>query len=719
MEGLIIALILLFVASPILSIVALVKLSHTREEVRKQNETIDLLRQTLRSGPPPKESTAPEPIKTEPVPPVIPDFVPVLESKPVPPPVPKRKNIEIAFGGQIFGLIGVMILVAGIAFLVGSAGISWPEPVAKIWIGLGCGALLLAGGFMADRNQSGKFKMLSRIMTGGGGGLFYFCVFAAYSLYDLTGSVTTAAGLTISAALLLWLSLCYNSQTVSCLGVLGAFITPVLVGGDFDDGIFPLVYIGLINLPVMILGVKRNWQVLYNGAYLFTLIYFGYWLIAFNSDSWITPLLATVGYFLEFVTLSLLIMRKRERTEISELNSGRIVVSSAFLITSLYIIFHGALLSSMLGLCFAGTAILFALLTKIAWKWLPELKAEPLCFLLGSLLSIALIILEQTDDLWTGTVWSIYGVLLAFVALKLRLKPIQNCAIAIGFAGLIHATCQQPTLNGPLLINPHSLAGLFSAALIGLQAWLYQRVADDENISNKSRSLWYVAILAILGISFRNIFTTLPLDEPRAWFMTSAILLFVGIIVSWTMTHDKSLKKFGILLVTLVPFKLLVFDTLVADINPVLSTAWPWLQLALLGTVLWFSERLNRDDEMERTCRPVLQLAPIIVGLAILSFALWELQTDWGRAIVSILWGGSALCITLYGFMRKSKLHRVFALILFGFTVGKVSLIDCATFSAGARVVIFIGVGLILLTLSFTYQKISNRLLQPEKSDEE
>lgn len=90
-----------------------------------------------------------------------------------------------------------------------------------------------------------------------------------------------------------------------------------------------------------------------------------------------------------------------------------------------------------------------------------------------------------------------------------------------------------------------------------------------------------------------------------------------------------------------------------------------------------------------------------LVGIAgIRSIALWPEDTQ--RAMISIIWGGSALGITLFGFMRQSRMHRLFALV---------------SFSAGVRVVIFIGVGLILLPLSFTYQKVSSRLLQPDKDE--
>ena len=72
------------------------------------------------------------------------------------------------------------------------------------------------------------------------------------------------AGFALVAAAVFGLAMVYRSQAVGVLGVLGAFITPLLIGAEFDSGIFPLVYVAVINAPVILLGMKRDWQILYN-----------------------------------------------------------------------------------------------------------------------------------------------------------------------------------------------------------------------------------------------------------------------------------------------------------------------------------------------------------------------------------------------------------------------------------------------------------------------
>ncbi len=990
------------------------------------------------------EAISVEPVLMEPIEPSlwVAEEPATIPSEPAPPPKDSkiRKNLEAMVGGQIAGLIGVMILVAGIAFLVGSAGIAWPTPAVKIALGVVSGIVLLVGGYMAERNKTGKYTLLSRIMTGGGGGMFYFCTFAAYSIYSLAGAVTTAICLTLSAALLLWISMLYNSQIVSCLGVLGAFITPMLVGREFDGGTFPLIYIALINLPVMFLGVKKHWQVLYNGAYAFTLFYFFYRLLAFPTGPWMPSISASLIYFAEFSVLSLLIMRVQDQTEHPRINLFRIMLSTLFLFVSVEAQMRLADRANLLGECFIVTTILLILFSRLSWKMLPEFKKETLIFILCGQASVGLLILELMPDLWRGILWGLYGtcsmgfylksrskpihlssllftalafvylaiqlisdnrmewrflnteslallgvagfalvsiwmhrkidvwgsktsellwsgifialgatlvidltmqetnslpwivaigifcgfyqlarrtrtnsadiqnsilatiialaalifavldgvwmglawsvlatasalfnrkikatpmaysslilgfiglgfldykavtdqtvewpffnvetlflllssilialtawihsrlsffasfkshnqagwigalsglvvaagtdilgldgkdivpwlvtasifialavqaermqgnysghalyflqgaalcvttylyiqfsglligiswclfsVGLSFFALRIRSKSLQNSAIAIGFAALLQISCEPTHTQTLLLINPHTLSGLFAAAVIGLQAWLYALISEERSFSTKSRTLFFSAVIAMLAVAFRNIFTIFEPSHPLPWLLSSILLLITGNLILWTLKKDGILANFGLGLIAFIPLKLLFVDTTALCLNNVdlaLDKPYIWLQLVLLAQILWLSGRLKDPTHRERFGLS-LQFAPIIAGVAIFTLAFWQLHTNWGRALISILWGASALAITLYGFIRNSKKHRIFALLLFGCTVLKVTLVDCAALNAGIRVAIFISVGLLLLILSFVYQKVSERI---------
>ena len=902
MEAIFILIGLFFLASPIIAIVALVKASNAQNKIAQQEKRISILSRKLEmltpdeaqpapqpkpaavkkpSVQPPQSAEQPKPAE-QPTPTPKPAATPkpVAPPKTVAPPKPKpRKNLEEALGGKAAGIIGVLILVAGIAFLVGSPGIAWPTPIFKILMGLFFGGCLLAAGYFANRTAGGKFVLLSRILTGGGGGLFYFCIFAAYRLYGICNPLVTALGLTVCAGLLLFLSLIYNSQMVATLGILGAFITPLLTGGDVDQGTFPLAYIALINLPVMFLGVKKNWQVLYNSSTIFTWLYFFFWMVRFNSGGWLVPLSALSVYTAEFMTLSVLILRKPDGTEHPGVNIARITASTIFLFLNLYLIFSISNIEAWLPLPFAICTALFVLLARLAGNQLKSLTNETLCFILcgsaaGALFlfeaapaglwglfwciqatglawffrkqksaklmlpsilltvigSIALVIramdnpglspdwfnaetlvllggafftgtsawilrlhspsaavrwgghalqfgsfaaiaaaagidifmLNSTDTvpwisaivlfaaatltcrrqqpafvkqilhftlaallcltislhmlldgLWISLAWGLLGPTVSLFAIRIQSKEIQNGALLIGFAALLHATLQPINPEaGWLLANPHTLCGLFTALSIGAQAKLYERLPQSGKPENRIRILWLICIGAVLFISIRNLFTVLDADRPLPWLLSSVTILFVGNIVSWMLGHDRILRKTGRLLVAAVPAKILLLDVLplwVKDMSPNLLSLTLWGQITMLAEILWFGGRTKPEP---KALRIWFSLAPLIAGIAIISLAIGACATSWSWAIVSLWWGVVAMALTLFGFIRKSKLHRHFALILFAATVGKVLLIDCSIFEAGPRVMICIGVGLLLLILSFVYQKVSSRILQ-------
>lgn len=899
MEAIIGLIVLLILAIPVMSIVAIVKVTNVQKKVAENERRINILSkklaQQIQKTPAAPKPTEPEPVIETPVvmepktvekPKPIPVETPMPQTihhpthQVTPPPIPKpkpKKNIEEALGGKVAGLIGVMILVAGIAFLVGSPGIAWPTPLFKILMGLFFGGILLAAGYFANRTAGGKFVMLSRILTGGGGGLFYFCIFAAYSLYSLCGPWVTTLGLTLSAALLLFLSLVYNSQIVAILGVLGAFITPLLTGGDVDQGIFPLAYIALINLPVMFLGVKKNWQVLYNSATVFTWLYFFFWIARFNTGGWLVPLSALTVYTAEFMTLSLLILMKRNDTERAGINVARIAASTLFLFFNLYLIFNLSNLEPQLTIAFAVVSGAFVLLSRLAWSRLPEFKNETLCFILCGSAAISVLLFEAApsgtrgllwcaqatalawffrkpapgkifftsilltllggtalslrmlDDgvidprwfnletlylltgaffagttcwilrlhsdstsihrggrilqvgsfamilvaactdifsfsstdtlpwaaataafsaaiwvarkqqpsfikqtlyftlgalfclavtlhmllagLWISLAWGLLGLAAAWLALRVQSKELQNSALIIGFAALLHATLQPITLGaGLVLVNPHTLCGLFTALAIGGQAALYARIPQKATEA-RTRLLWLTCIGAVLFIATRNLFTALSADTPWPWMLSSIVVLFVGNLVSWMFRHDNTLRKTGTFLVAVLPVKIILLDVLVLwgkGTPPALLSIPLWVQIGMLAEILWFASRIQLKDG---AARGWFALTPLLTVIAIISLAIGGLATTWSWAIVSLWWGLAGLSLTLYGFIRKSKLHRHTALLLFAATIGKVLLVDCSVFDAGPRVMIFIVIGLLLLVLSFIYQKVSSKIL--------
>ncbi len=96
-----------------------------------------------------------------------------------------------------------------------------------------------------------------------------------------------------------------------------------------------------------------------------------------------------------------------------------------------------------------------------------------------------------------------------------------------------------------------------------------------------------------------------------------------------------------------------------------------------------------------------------------------DLLADRRQAAYALLWGISSFLFMWYGMRRRSRTIRIFALSLFALTLVKLFLFDLGSLSEGGRVAAFILLGVLLLIVSFMYQRLKGLLLEDEKKIDE
>jgi hypothetical protein len=82
-------------------------------------------------------------------------------------------------------------------------------------------------------------------------------------------------------------------------------------------------------------------------------------------------------------------------------------------------------------------------------------------------------------------------------------------------------------------------------------------------------------------------------------------------------------------------------------------------------------------------------------------------MTNWADMGMTILWAVSALAAILYGMKKRRVPHRYFGLGLFALATLKVLIVDSSELKGLERIGAFIITGILLLVLSFAYQKAS------------
>ena len=136
--------------------------------------------------------------------------------------------------------------------------------------------------------------------------------------------------------------------------------------------------------------------------------------------------------------------------------------------------------------------------------------------------------------------------------------------------------------------------------------------------------------------------------------------------------------------------------------------------IALLYLAAWMTTRhadARRDRAPERAILIVAAsiVTAVVISTEIMSF--WQLRTASADAYVaremmlSASWVLYAAVLVVLGMRRKYAPIRYFAIVLFGIALIKVFVVDLETLGGVYRIAGFVVVGLILLVVSFLYQR--------------
>jgi uncharacterized membrane protein len=289
MDLLIALLILLLLAIPIAAVAGVVMTIGTRNRLLVLERQLVLLERRL-DGPPaavaapaPPPDVQPTRATAEPAAPPPPRAAPkpthALPPKIPTGPAPPTMGFEERFGTQWVVWVGGLALALGGFFLVRySIEQGLIGPGVRLTLGALLAIALIAAGEWARRNErrSGIAGLPSAhipsILTAVGTTIGYADVYAAYALYDflapaasflLLGLVALA---TLAAALL-------HGPALAGLGLVGAYVTPLLVASDHPDYWSLYIYLAVVTAAAFVLARLRMWRWLAVTAIGFALLW--------------------------------------------------------------------------------------------------------------------------------------------------------------------------------------------------------------------------------------------------------------------------------------------------------------------------------------------------------------------------------------------------------------------------------------------------------------
>ena len=219
------------------------------------------------TAPPPistPQQKPPEPVRTPPIAkpePIVAQSTPppIPETARAPQPAPSRINWEQFLGVKMFAWAAGLALFLGVAFFVKySFDKNYISPELRVAIGFIVGLGLLVGGVMTSRKN---YFVLSHTLCATGVVILYAVTFACRSIYhfEFFGPLPTFLLMVLITTTAFLLAVRLNALVVAILGMLGGFLTPILLstGVDNPGGLFG--YIAILDIGLIIVAVYRRW----------------------------------------------------------------------------------------------------------------------------------------------------------------------------------------------------------------------------------------------------------------------------------------------------------------------------------------------------------------------------------------------------------------------------------------------------------------------------
>ncbi|MBU1355039.1 MAG: DUF2339 domain-containing protein [Candidatus Edwardsbacteria bacterium] len=661
-------------------------------------------------------------------------------------------SMEFAVASTWLLRVGIVALVVCVGyFLRWSIDKGLLGPAGRVALSVLAGLVMLVAGV---RNVGKKYHLLGQGFLGGGIACLYFAMYAAGPMYAL---VPTPAAFGLMCLVTLTaggLAVMTRSQLVAILGIVGGYVTPVMLRTNQPN--LPVLYLYLLLLGLGVLGIahRQQWRPLNYLAFLFSWGIFLGSLGNYRPEDHFT--LAIVFLSLLFVLQSVIVyfynlVRRRPSTALEVIH----LLLNGLLFAS--ISYH--LILEALGrpwpavMCVALAAFYAA---HIAVFLRNRINDRPLLIALlglaGFFTALAIPIITERESM--TICWSLLAFFFLWAGQKLQsnvLKAMSSILylLVIGrlyFLDIPRIFSHLDWITRPSAIYWKSFFGRFWTFGITIvsffaSAILYRRkpegtypagpgidikpVGQDGAMGHAAFWIGVAAIFTVASLELAQMFSYLP---PFRTPVLTCLWALLGLyLLRYFLAEHKSVYRtvaICILIVTVV--KLLFIDVpgwhygsiamaSGGQLTGMLVRALDWG--AVLVMVYLFA-RSVRGSEGPANLYSIFKVAGTALLFLYASFETdvffhWQVP-DFRTGSISVLWALFAISFIAIGIRNAGKGWRYAGLILFVVVVGKVFFSDLAGMETIYRVLAFMLVGLLLIAGAFAYIKASKNFTAKE-----
>lgn len=669
--------------------------------------------------------------------------------------IKKKTDFEKFIGENLMNKVGILILVIalglGIKYAIGEG---WINPIGRILISLLSGAILIGLAHKLRKN----YIAFSSVLIGGGIAVFYFSIAFGYQMYEIfnqTAAFLLMVGITGFAVVL---ALAYNRKELAVIAIIGGFATPIMVSSGAGNYKILFTYIMILDVGMLVLAYYKRWNIVNIVAYASTVILYSLWLFKTNHSGNEIPylgalLFATVFYIIFFLMNIINNLKERAKFDASEFI---ILISNTFFYYAVALFLIHEFAPAYKGIYTILLAVLNAAFAYPLYRR-KEIDRNLVLLLIGLVLTfVSLTAPVQLNGNYITMFWAIETLLLLWLNQKSGIGLLKTSSFIVVILMMISLVMDWEkyyfdynvnTLS--IILNKVFITGIIAIVSVFLSIKLLINQKGDyflKKFSLKKYRAFLTILLILLGYFVVLFEIGYQVDAYYEYSRLSDIALafysylYVLAVLLWTEKFEENSFRnaftwISVFMLFLYAFAVhfdfkniiehylagstdttFVFIHYLTVIFVIALAYFSWKNISkfnnpnnsLINIFLWINVALSVYILSTELDYLVVFLAkPDIENMYALSLSVHKI--GW-----PILWGIIAFVLMIFGMKTKMKMLRIIALSLFFFTLLKLFAVDVWDMSEGGRIAAFISLGIILLVVSFLYQKLKKLIFEEE-----
>ncbi|MBX3242306.1 MAG: DUF2339 domain-containing protein [Chitinophagaceae bacterium] len=700
-------------------------------------------------------------------PPVLKKEEPVYTS----PPKPKKPgffernpDLEKFIGENLISKIGIAILVLAVGFFVKYAiDNEWIGTVGRVAIGIGCGAILIGLAHKLQKN----YTAFSSVLVGGGLAVFYFTISLAYHEYRLFPQLTAFIIMVVITSFAVLLSLLYDRQELAIISLIGGFATPFIASSGNGNYISLFIYLIILNSGLLVISYKKAWRLLNLLAFIFTVIIYAGWLLfGYHNDVTVYRngfIFATIFYLL-FLAINIAHNVKENKRFIASDFGILLANTCLYFSAGLYLLTETGL-PGYRGIFSASMGIFNMALSYILFRN-KKTDNNILYLLIG--ITLTFVSLTAPIQLKGNNItlfWASEAVLLYWLYRKSGIKLMLLASGMISIAMLLSLVMDWINVYGgdvfttasltgksniiPIIINKAFITTLYAALSCWVLWALYRRSEKTESgiyAALPAKTFYLIAGILLLYLSglleicyqFNSRYPGMGLGTLYGTMYTLAFITVFAFASLWfhlfkAPVYTLAVYATGVLVHLLFVANAYQVQTLIQNGN--LASAHftaHWVSALLFIVIIVQLIRLLSSGatgiKNYGIAAWVISLVSVaFIGMegSLLSNSLFSgadnpvayVQRVYIKTGLPILWGLSSFVLMWLGMRNKFRALRIISLVLFGITLLKLFLFDIRNIPVAGKIAAFFSLGVLLLVVSFMYQRLKKIIIEDEKKE--